>query len=295
MLRLSSVTGTDLNANIERRGELFKRWKIATADMPKYLDKLYVAAQESGVGVDQLMAAAEKSGPNMRQFNFSFDESVALLATFDKAGLDTATAPRPEHGLKPAQVNTVKQGLKVVESRASSSRRYRQPSRTKPSPAEKSLQKTEIKTMHRRLRGHAKREQSPGRLPAPRSIDQNKDLDGRRGHGEREVSVFGAKAGPARRGHPGRHHLDERASRKRDWATPTAPSTRRPRKRPPSGAYSKRWAGKNQVKVAIEPLATGLFGEKRAQDTFKTIAPYISTFIALVADVLHLSPRSSAG
>lgn len=90
MLRMSSITGKDLNTVLESSTKLFNNWKIPVAEMPAAMDKLYVASAKTGVGVDQLSSSAQQFGPVLRQMGFGFEESIALLASFDKAGVNTS-------------------------------------------------------------------------------------------------------------------------------------------------------------------------------------------------------------
>ena len=281
MLRLSSVTGTDLNSNIEKATGLFNGWKISTADMPKYLDKLYVASAKSGVGVDQLMAAAEKSGPIMRQFNFSFDESVALLATFDKAGLNSATATTALNAaLKNQQKQVIAQG-KVVDKAGKELEKFQALQDTKPSPENKKNLEEAIKN-YEELNGafQAMQKESPAEFLAA-TIESIKNTGDVAAANQEAISVFGAKAGPqlAEAIRAGTISMDELVEAM-GGAEGTLKSTAK--ETATIGGIMKKMG--NQVKVAIEPLATGLF--KGLENAFKTIAPYLCTFISLVGDIL---------
>ena len=89
MLRMSSITGKDLGSVLESTTKLFNNFQIPVEQMPAAMDKLYVASAKTGVGVDQLSSSAQTFGPVLRQLGFGFDDSIALLASFDKAGVNT--------------------------------------------------------------------------------------------------------------------------------------------------------------------------------------------------------------
>ncbi len=280
MLKLSSITGTDLNANIEKASGLFNGWKIETADMPKYLDKLLVASQKSGVGVDALMAAAEKSGPIMRQFNFSFDESVALLAAFDKAGLDSATATVALNTALKSQQKMVEKQAKAVDSASKQYEKLQEAQAKKPSPeGKKALDEAYKNVMELTGALEAMQDASPAEF-LENTVMKIKDLDQAAGNQE-AIQVFGSKAGPKlaeaiRAGTISMSELVEAMGDADGAINKTAKETATI-----GGTFKKMG---NQIKVAIEPLAYGLF--KGLENAFKAIAPYISSFIALVADVL---------
>jgi TP901 family phage tail tape measure protein len=89
MLELTRLTGGDLSTNIQVTTRLFGDWGIKTADQSKTLDKLFRASQATGVGIDQLATSVVKFGAPLRQLGFSFDQSIALLAKFEKEGVNS--------------------------------------------------------------------------------------------------------------------------------------------------------------------------------------------------------------
>jgi cell wall-associated NlpC family hydrolase len=88
-LELTRLTGGDLTTNIASVTRLFGDWGIKTGDQSKTLDKLFRASQATGVGVDQLAQSVVKFGAPLRQLGFSFDASIALLAKFEKEGVNS--------------------------------------------------------------------------------------------------------------------------------------------------------------------------------------------------------------
>jgi phage-related protein len=90
-LELSRLTGVDLKTNIASTTRVFGDWQISAADMPATLDKIFRASQASGIGIDKLTESVVQVGAPLRNLGFGFDESLALLAQFDKAGVNTNT------------------------------------------------------------------------------------------------------------------------------------------------------------------------------------------------------------
>ncbi|MGH3922150.1 MAG: phage tail tape measure protein, partial [Pseudonocardiaceae bacterium] len=89
VLDLSRLTGTDLKTNIDSVTRVFGDWGIKTADQANTMDKLFVASQQTGVGVDKLSENVVKFGAPLRQLGFNFDQSIALLGKFEKEGVNT--------------------------------------------------------------------------------------------------------------------------------------------------------------------------------------------------------------
>jgi TP901 family phage tail tape measure protein len=281
MLRLSSITGTDLNANIEKATGLFNGWKIETADMPKYLDKLYTASSKSGIGVDALMAAAEKSGPIMRQFNFSFDESIALLATFDKAGLNTTTATAALNAALKNQQKMIERQGKAVDTAGKQIEKFQALQDKKPSPENKKNLEDAIKN-YEEMNDAFKhmQDQSPAEFLAE-TVESIKNTGDAAAANQEAISVFGGKAGPQlaeaiRAGTISMDELVEALGDSEGALKSTAGET---------ATFSGKMAKfKNQMKVAFEPVAMGLFDAITGALMFVT--PYLSKFATLVGTVI---------
>lgn len=109
-LNLSRVTGTDLSTNVASLTRVFGDWNIDTANQSESLDKIFRAAQASGIGLDQLSQSVVQFGAPLRNLGFGFDQSLALLSQFDKAGVNTQTVFA---GLKAGVGNLAKAGEDV--------------------------------------------------------------------------------------------------------------------------------------------------------------------------------------
>lgn len=110
---LSRITGTDLASNIHGLTRVFGDWEIGTDGQAAALDKVFRAAQASGIGLDQLQSSVVQFGAPLRNLGFGFEESLSLLAQFDKAGVNTETA---FSGLRRGVANLAKDGEAVPET-----------------------------------------------------------------------------------------------------------------------------------------------------------------------------------
>lgn len=88
VLRLSSITKTDLGTNLTSVTKLFNNWGVAAKDQPGRLDQLFRASQKTGVSVADLAQVMAKAGSPLRQLGFSFTDSAAMLGLLSKAGVD---------------------------------------------------------------------------------------------------------------------------------------------------------------------------------------------------------------
>ena len=106
-LQYAKVNNVDVSGSIENVAKAMYDAGIPTEELGTVLDKLTVASQASGLPVDQLSAALSKNGVNMRELGYSTDETIAILTTFEKQGVDTSTVLT---GMKGAVKNCAKEG-----------------------------------------------------------------------------------------------------------------------------------------------------------------------------------------
>lgn len=87
-LNLSRVTGTDLAGNIANVSRVFGDWGVAVKDQPAALDKLFYTSQATGIGIDKLAQQVVTFGAPMRQFGFTFEESISIMGKWEKEGVN---------------------------------------------------------------------------------------------------------------------------------------------------------------------------------------------------------------
>ena len=89
ILNLSRITGTDLSQNIANTTRVFGDWGIKTGDQSHALDEIFEATKRTGIGLDKLTQMTVQFGAPLRQFGFSFEESLALFGKWEKEGVNT--------------------------------------------------------------------------------------------------------------------------------------------------------------------------------------------------------------
>lgn len=107
LLEVTRILGGDLKQNAEEFTRVMGDWNLPVEDAPAYLDALFVASQNTGVGISQLMQQVVQYGAPMRNFGFSFEEATALLAAFESQGVNTEIVMS---GLRIAQGKFITQG-----------------------------------------------------------------------------------------------------------------------------------------------------------------------------------------
>ncbi len=87
-LRFAKVTGTDVKNSVDVTQKLFSQWGVTIGQQSISMDKLTVAGQNSGVSMEKFGATLSSVSPLLREMGFSFDDTLALVANFEKHGLD---------------------------------------------------------------------------------------------------------------------------------------------------------------------------------------------------------------
>lgn len=91
-LRFADITGTDAKTAVADVSKALKAAGMEDKDYTKLLDQMARAAQASGISVSTLTDKLTKNGSTFRAMGFDTEETIALLAQFESAGVNTETA-----------------------------------------------------------------------------------------------------------------------------------------------------------------------------------------------------------
>ncbi|WP_136192447.1 phage tail tape measure protein [Actinomyces procaprae] len=86
-LEAGRILGQDVD--IQTTTAAFTAFGIEGANVEKAMDSLFQTSQATGVGMNELASAAQSSAPAMQNLGFSFEETIALVGSLDKAGLNS--------------------------------------------------------------------------------------------------------------------------------------------------------------------------------------------------------------
>jgi TP901 family phage tail tape measure protein len=89
-LELSRMTGGDLQTNIKDVARAFEDWEVSTKKQGPVLDEFFRASQKSGGSVEELAEQVNKFGPQLRNLHIPLGKSIALFASFEKAGVSSS-------------------------------------------------------------------------------------------------------------------------------------------------------------------------------------------------------------
>lgn len=94
VLDASRMMGTDLSGMISVLGKLLNNWNMSAEQGVGVMNKLFVASQATGMGMDAIAQGVTIAGGALRGMGLGLDESIALIGTLDKAGLNAQQAMR---------------------------------------------------------------------------------------------------------------------------------------------------------------------------------------------------------
>lgn len=107
-LQFSKVNGVDVSSAIESVQLAMSNANIPAEQLGDVLDQLTYASQNSGVGVDQLANSFAKYGTQMQGLDYTFEDTVSMLANFEKQGVDAQTVMT---GMRTAFNTCAKEGM----------------------------------------------------------------------------------------------------------------------------------------------------------------------------------------
>ena len=90
--KFADITGTDAVSAVQSVARIMQKAGIPAENYGELLDALAKAAQDSGISVDDLTGLLDKVGGEMGNLGLDTKETVALLASFEKSGVNTNTA-----------------------------------------------------------------------------------------------------------------------------------------------------------------------------------------------------------
>lgn len=106
-MKFSDITGQDTTQAVQLVSRAMENAGIDSKELDTVLDQLAVAGQASGTSVAKLTENLTKYGTPMREMGLSTEESIAMLAQFEKAGVNTDTMLG---GMKKAMQNWAREG-----------------------------------------------------------------------------------------------------------------------------------------------------------------------------------------
>lgn len=90
--KFADITGSDAVSAVKSVSRMMEKAGIKSDKYGDILDALAVASQASGISIDDLVGKIEKGGTVMQWLGFDTEETIALFAQWEKAGVNTSDA-----------------------------------------------------------------------------------------------------------------------------------------------------------------------------------------------------------
>ena len=87
-LDAARMTGEGVDNVVSQSAKAMNDWGVAAEDMSKFMDTLFKAAQSTGIQMGNLSTQLYKYGAGLRGMGFDLESSIALLAQFEKQGVN---------------------------------------------------------------------------------------------------------------------------------------------------------------------------------------------------------------
>jgi len=83
------MMGEDTSQLVAESSKAMQDWGVQAGEMAGFMDKIFTASQSTGIGMAKLSSQMYKYGSALRQMGFDANTTVAMLAQFEKQGVNT--------------------------------------------------------------------------------------------------------------------------------------------------------------------------------------------------------------
>lgn len=88
-LDAARLLNEDVNAVVAQASKAMQDWGVSAQEASSFMNRLFVAAQATGIGMSTLSTQLYKYGAALRGMGFDTNSAIALLSQFEKQGVNT--------------------------------------------------------------------------------------------------------------------------------------------------------------------------------------------------------------
>jgi len=89
VLDLARLTRENAGGMAQAWTQMLRNWRVGSSEYESSLDKMLVVSQRTGVGIMDALEAMVDLGPLLRGMDYGWEQAIALIGSFYKAGVDT--------------------------------------------------------------------------------------------------------------------------------------------------------------------------------------------------------------
>ncbi len=112
-LQFAKINDADVSDSVSKTARIMQAWDISAENLPDLLGMITAKGQETGVAVGGLMDKALDNNATFKEMGLSLEESISLMAQFEKNGVNDSTALA---ALKTSVKNATKEGKSLSEA-----------------------------------------------------------------------------------------------------------------------------------------------------------------------------------
>ncbi|MBQ3988308.1 MAG: phage tail tape measure protein, partial [Ruminococcus sp.] len=111
-LQFAKINDADVSDSVSKTARIMQAWNLSAENLPDLLGMITAKGQETGAAVGSLMDKVLDNNATFKEMGLSLEESIALMAQFEKNGVNDSTALT---AMKAAVKNAAKEGKSLSE------------------------------------------------------------------------------------------------------------------------------------------------------------------------------------